>query len=439
MSTGDSIFALASGGGRSAVAVIRISGPAAASVLWRMAGGLPEPRRAALTTIVHPSTGAPLDRGLALWFPGPHSFTGEDCAELQVHGSRAVVAAVLEALGTLSACRLAEPGEFTRRAFLSGKLDLAAVEGLADLIDAETEVQRKQALNQLEGALGLWVEGLRVSLLDALAYAESAIDFADEGDVGTSSLGRAVALASEIATEISCELEKPESGERIREGFVVTLAGPPNAGKSTLLNALVKREAAIVSPHPGTTRDPIAVDLDLGGYAVTLIDTAGIRDSTDPVEIEGIARARARAAAADLVLWMQEATEAPAPPDGAVRHLWTVGTKADLFPAACNNDTYDITLSAITRSGLEDLSARIQELVAHELVGGEVALVTRFRHRKALESAALALRRTAAFASDPELVAEELRAASASLGQITGRIDTEEVLGAIFARFCIGK
>lgn len=420
------------------MAVIRISGPATTAVLWRMAGGLPEPRRAVLSTIVHPSTGAPLDRGLALWFPAPHSFTGEDCAELQVHGSRAVVAAVLEALGTLSGCRLAEPGEFTRRAFFSGKLDLAAVEGLADLIDAETEVQRKQALNQLDGALGRWVETLRSDLLDALAFAESAIDFADEGDIGTSSLGRAVALGSEIATKISCEVGRSPSDERIREGFAVALAGPPNAGKSTLLNALVKRDAAIVSPYPGTTRDPIAVDLDLGGYAVTLIDTAGIRDSTDPVEYEGIVRARTRAAAADLVLWVQEVTEAPAPPKDGFRLLWTVGTKADLSPAACQNH-YDIVVSAFTGSGLDSLSARIQELVVHELVGGEAALVTRLRHRNALETAALALRRAETFASDPELVAEELRAANTSLGQITGRIDTEEVLGAIFARFCIGK
>lgn len=440
MSAGDSIFALASGGGRSAVAVIRVSGSAAATVLERMAGALPEPRRATLTTIVHPSTGATLDRGLALWFPAPHSFTGEDCAELQVHGSRAVVAAIFGALGTLPSCRLAEPGEFTRRAFLSGKLDLAAVEGLADLIDAETELQRKQALNQLDGALGRWVETLRGLLLEALAYAESSIDFADESDIGTATLGKAVALAGDIAASIQGELRKPQSGERIREGFAVALAGPPNAGKSTLLNAIVKREVAIVSPYAGTTRDPIAVDLDIGGYAMTLIDTAGIRHSTDPVEMEGIARARARAADADLVLWMQEATEAPAPPHDPVKLLWTIGTKADLLPPQSQHAaSYDATVSAVTGSGVADLVNRIQQLVATELIGGEAALVTRLRHRTALQAADLALRRTGAVAFDPELVAEELRAASVSLGQITGRIDTEEVLGAIFARFCVGK
>ena len=295
MTARDTIFALASGAGRAAVAVVRLSGPHCGEVLRGLTGSLPSPRRAVLTGIRHPASGAVLDRGLVLWFPGPASFTGEDSAELHLHGSRAVVAAVLAALGAVPGCRLAEPGEFTRRAFLNGKLDLAAVEGLADLIDAETEAQRRQALAQLGGVLGRWVEDLRAGLLDALALAESAIDFADEGDVASDALSGAADRAAAVAQAIQAELDKPQAGERIRDGVTITIAGPPNAGKSTLLNALARREAAIVSPHAGTTRDPIEIGLDLGGFAVTLIDTAGLRDTSDPVEQEGVLRARKRA------------------------------------------------------------------------------------------------------------------------------------------------
>lgn len=430
------IFALASGQGRAGVAVIRLSGTASAAAIECLAHRLPAPRRATLLPLYHPGTGELLDRGLVVWFPAPHSFTGEDCAELQLHGSRAVIAAVLEALSTLPGLRLAEAGEFTRRAFLNGKLDLSAVEGLADLIDAETESQRRQALRQLDGALGAWADALRERLLDALAMAEAAIDFAEEGDVGSASLARAVDAGRAVGRDIATELQKPRRAERIRDGFVVTLAGPPNAGKSTLLNALARREAAIVSPHAGTTRDPIEVDLDLGDYAVVMIDTAGIRDTEDPVEQEGVARGRARAAAANLVLWLQDAAEAPAPPDG-LQNVWTIGTKADLLPMTGAASGFDLYVSALSGAGIEALVERLLTRVADKLAGGEAGLVTQQRHRTELTEAAAALGWIGD--ADAELVAEDLRTAAAALGRITGRIDVEEILGAIFARFCIGK
>lgn len=438
MARDETIFALASGAGRAAVAILRLSGPRSSEALRGLAGSLPRPRVAALRVLRHPATGAELDRAIVLWFPAPHSFTGEDCAELQVHGGRAVVVATIEALGAFSGCRLAEPGEFTRRAFLNGKLDLAAVEGLADLIDAETEAQRRQALRQLDGVLGRWAGGLRERLLEARASAEAAIDFADEGDIGARTLEEAVAQAAAIAAELRRELARPPSGERIRQGFVVTLAGPPNAGKSTLLNALARRDVAIVSPHPGTTRDLISVDLDLDGYAVILIDTAGIRETTDPVEQEGVARARARAAASDLVLWLQDVREAPTPPQN-LNSVWTIGTKADL---ASDRTTevggYDVIVSAQTGQGLSLLTARINACVT-ESATDDAALITQQRHRTALAEAEASLSRVERVALDPVLVAEELRMASRAMGRITGAIDVEEVLGAIFARFCIGK
>ena len=435
MTPTDTIFALASGQGRAAVAIIRLSGPASRNALKALAGVVPLPRRATLATLRDPVTGAPLDRGLGLFFPAPHSFTGEDCAELQVHGGRAVVGAVLKALSGVPDCRLAEPGEFTRRAFLNGKLDLAAVEGLADLIDAETEAQRRQAFRQLEGHLGVWVEERRSALVGALALAEAAIDFTDEEDTGDQAATLAGLEAAKIAQDIRHELSRPQAGERIREGFVVTIAGPPNAGKSTLLNALARRNAAIVSPNAGTTRDPIEVDLDLGGFAVVLIDTAGIRDTSDLVEQEGVARAKARAASADLVLWLQPAQEVPTPPLSDYARLWTIGTKADLAPPASG---FDAVISVETGLGVDGLLQRVRDLVGAELLGGETALVTRVRHRRALERAVQALGR-ADQQVEPELLAEELRAANSALGQITGTIGVEDILGAIFARFCIGK
>jgi tRNA modification GTPase len=308
--TSDTIFALSSGRPPAAIAVIRISGPRARHALQALTGRLPEPRRAALARVRDRESGEVLDEALALFFPGPNSETGEDTAELQLHGGRAVIAGVLDALGRLEGLRPAEAGEFTRRAFENGRLDLTQVEGLADLIYADTAAQRRQAYRHLKGLLGERAESWRSRLIEALALIEAGIDFSDE-DVPGDLIRPALKIARELREEISAALAGAGRGERLRDGLVVAIAGPPNAGKSTLLNRLARREAAIVSPYAGTTRDVIEVHLDLEGYPVTLLDTAGIRDSDDPVEQEGVRRARARAAEADLVLWVVDAAELP--------------------------------------------------------------------------------------------------------------------------------
>src|ERR1700690_592912 len=303
------IFALSSGRGPAAIAVVRISGSRAGDALKALSGKIPVPRQAGLVCIRDPRTQDIIDEALSLWFPAPHSETGEDVAELQLHGGRAVIAAVLAALSRIEGLKPAEAGEFTRRAFENGKLDLTAVEGLADLVAAETEGQRRQAFRQMKGALGGRAEAWRAQLIKALALIEAAIDFSDEADVPKDLIQPALALALALEAEIAAALKDGGRGERLREGFVVAIAGPPNAGKSTLLNRIAKREAAIVSPFAGTTRDVIEVHLDLLGWPVTLLDTAGIRDTEDPVELEGVRRARERAAAADLVLWVVDARE----------------------------------------------------------------------------------------------------------------------------------
>lgn len=331
------IFALSSGRPPAAIAVIRISGPRAGAALEALGVKVPPPRQAKLARIRDPRSGEIIDEALALWFPGPNSETGEDVAELQGHGGPAVIAGILDALGSIDGLRMAEPGEFTRRGFENGKLDLTAVEGLADLVAAETEAQRRQAFRQMKGALGGRAEAWRERLVRALALVEARIDFSDEADVPEDLIGPSLAIVQELRDEIATALADGGRGERLRDGLVVAIAGPPNAGKSTLLNRLAKREAAIVSPYAGTTRDVIEVHLDLGGYPVTLLDTAGIRDTGDPVEMEGVRRARERAAGADLVLWVTDASangaltvpvslgaESMAP-------VWQVANKADLL------------------------------------------------------------------------------------------------------------
>ena len=289
------IFALSSGRPPAAIAVVRVCGPNAGLALEKLIGRVPPPRQAALARVRDPGSGEIIDEAVALWFPGPRSETGEDMAELQLHGGHAVIAAVLDALSGLEGCRLAEPGEFTRRAFANGRLDLTEVEGLADLIAAETPAQRRQAYRQLKGLIGDRAEAWRKQIIEALALVEARIDFADEADVPEDLVGPALHAAQQLRGMIAATLADGGRGERLREGLVVAIAGPPNAGKSTLLNRLARREAAIVSPYPGTTRDVIEVHLDLGGYPVTLLDTAGIRVSDDPVEQEGVRRAsRAR-------------------------------------------------------------------------------------------------------------------------------------------------
>src|SRR5215467_1898834 len=337
----DTIFALSSGRPPAAIAVVRVSGPRARVALEQLIGRMPRPRRASLARVRDPKTGVIIDDALALWFPAPNSETGEDMAELQVHGGRAVIAAVLAALAKVAGLRHAEAGEFTRRAFENGRMDLTAVEGLADLVAAETEAQRRQAYRHLKGLLGDRAESWRQRLIEALALVEAGIDFVDEDDVPKDMMARALALIRPLADEIG--RAGAGQGERLRDGLRVAIAGPPNAGKSTLFNRLARREAAIVSPYPGTTRDVLELHLDLGGYPVTVLDTAGIRATSDPVEREGVRRASEQAAGADLVLWLLDATamgpEAIAEGKRSIAlpvgsELWFVANKMDMVPAS---------------------------------------------------------------------------------------------------------
>jgi tRNA modification GTPase len=442
----DTIVALASGPGLAAVAVIRVSGPGTRDALEALCGGLPPPRHAALRDIG--LRDAKLDRGLVLWFPAPTSFTGEDMAELQLHGSRAVIRAVLDALLALPGMRLAEPGEFARRAFENGKLDLTEVEGLADLVNAETEAQRRQALAQSEGSLRQLYEGWRAELLGAQALVEAGLDFADEGDVAIDVSVKAGAIAESLRESIARHLAD-HRGERLRDGFRIVIAGPPNAGKSSLLNALAKRDVAIVSEEAGTTRDVIEVHLDLGGIPVILVDTAGIREARGKVEAEGISRALARVEDADLVLWLVDAT-APvweSPPDiDARRRAAMSGVETQICivnkidAARVQGGPSRIEISAKTGEGIDRLVAALQARAAGLAEASAASPpMTRARHRTELEAAQAALLRFGDPALSPELKAEELRIAAHHLGRLTGRIDVEEVLGAIFAEFCIGK
>jgi tRNA modification GTPase len=434
----DTICALASAPGRAGVAGIRISGPAAGTALRALCGPLPPPRHASLRKLKHPKSGDLLDRGLVLWLPGPGSFTGEDMGELHLHGSRAVVGGVIGALLAADRVRLAEAGEFARRAFENGRLDLTEVEGLADLIAAETAAQARQALAQSEGGARALYEGWREELVKAQALAEAGLDFADEADVAADAGAKADAIVAKLLAAISHHLAD-RRGERLRDGFRVVIAGPPNAGKSSLLNALARRDAAIVSAEAGTTRDVIEVRLDLRGLPVIVIDTAGLREAEGAVEAEGIRRALARAGEADLVLWLIDATAPrpePAPAElGAA--VVPVINKIDLSRPSAGGD--GLALSAKTGEGVSALVDLLAEKAEAALAVGEPAVITRARHRAELEAAAEALHRYQQVRAGPEFKAEELRIAARHLGRLTGHIDVEEVLGAIFSEFCIGK
>lgn len=419
------IYALSSGLPPCGVAVIRISGEGALDVAHMLMEGqqLPKPRTAALRKLLRPADGQQLDEALVLTFPGPASFTGEDVVELHCHGSIAVIAAIQKALTDLGA-RPAEPGEFTQRAFETGRLDLTQAEALADLIAAETDSQRDQALAQAGGRLRGMADLWRQQLIDLIADLEADLDFSDEGDIAASAASRTREPIAQLALAMQTALSTAPIAERVRQGLTIAIIGPPNAGKSSLLNALIGRDAAIVTPIAGTTRDVIEVHLDLAGRAAVLLDTAGLRDTDDPIEAEGIRRARARAANADLVLDLG--------PDGNVVNRID---ESALAPGVRDGRIY---LSARTGAGLEDLRGWLADWAMEQIPSGEQPLVTTERQRLLLQET-LERVQEAAVQVDPVLSAEALRGAAIALGRLTGQIDPEAILGAIFSRFCIGK
>lgn len=443
------IFALATAAGRAAVAVVRVSGPATRDVVAALAGKVPPPRQASLRRLKHEAVD--LDEALVLFFEGPASYTGEDAAEFHVHGGRAVVESLLEALSALG-LRLAEPGEFTRRAFENGKLDLAQAEGVADLIDAETEGQRRQALGQIGGALSQRYERWRELLVHALAMLEAAVDFPDE-DLPEAVAARARPGLETLATEIDDALSDVSRGRRIRDGYRIALVGAPNAGKSTVLNGLAQRDAAIVTAIAGTTRDIIEVPLVLGGYKVLLADTAGLRETTDVVEAEGVRRARAWAQDADLRIWVIDGFHVEHP-DGEGSNLlapgdWALINKMDIAqPGAVamakatliERGLTVLTVTARTDGAVDRLRADLTAHVTAALSGAEFPAATRQRHAERLLEARAYLRRALSEGGvEVELAAEDVRLAARALARITGRIDAEDVLDRVFSSFCIGK
>lgn len=438
-----SIFALSSAKGRAGICVFRVSGPATRAAVEALTGApVPVPRQAALRD-VRMSDGTLIDRGLVLWFEGPYSFTGEDVAEFHLHGGPAVIGALTRRLSELPGLRPADAGEFTRRAFMAGKLDLTEAEGLADLINAETEQQRRLALRQLQGGLKEQYERWRGELMRALAHLEATIDFVDEelpDDLAKSVQPR----IAKLRTEIDAHLADDRRGEIVRDGFTVVILGAPNVGKSSLLNALARRDVAIVSSVPGTTRDTIEVDLDLGGYAVRLIDTAGLRDTTDAIESEGIKRARAKALHADVRLGVIDAAASPI--DSRVSRELSEGdavvlNKCDAVSPGAQTvaaPLHQMRISAKTGAGIDELLAWLEAQVIARAGGSESMPMTRARHREALVDARAALARFDN-AQALDIAAEDLRIAARALGRITGRVDVEDLLDVIFREFCIGK
>ncbi|MEO1248968.1 MAG: tRNA uridine-5-carboxymethylaminomethyl(34) synthesis GTPase MnmE [Pseudomonadota bacterium] len=434
----DTIFSLATPPGRSGVAVVRLSGPRTRAAVAALVGGVPVARKATLRRIKNPATGETIDQGLVLWFPAPGSFTGDDVAEFHLHGGPAVIDAVLEALASQEGCRPAEAGEFTRRAFENGKLDLTEVEA-ADLIEAQTEGQRRQALRQMEGVFGQAVGRWRKVLVRALAYAEADLDFPDE-DLPDGVAGQVREILGPLRGDIAEQLADDRRGEKLRRGYHVAILGAPNVGKSSLLNRLAQRPAAIVSDTAGTTRDVIDVQMDLGGLPVTLSDTAGLRESGDDIEAEGVRRALGVAEKADAILWVREAGgkagDGERPPNGSVPVI-IVENKCDLLPVD-RGDVGNPRISALTGDGVNELLTMLTGLLSREAAPGDGQLITRLRHRQALEEVLSSLDR-ALGATEAELMAEDLRLAVRALGRLTGRVDVEDLLDVIFRDFCIGK
>lgn len=434
----DTIFALASAPGRAGIAVVRISGPMAAAALQKLGCAIPSARKATRVRLTDPATGELLDDGLALWFPAPHSFTGEDVIELHLHGGRAIVASVLDALGQMG-LRLAEPGEFTRRAFAHDKLDLTQAEALADVVDAETRAQAKQALRQMGGALKERYDNWRHRLVQALAHLEAVIDFPDE-DLPPEVADKVWPEVRDLAAAIRTHLDDGGRGERVRAGVRIVIVGPPNAGKSSLLNWLARREAAIVSDRPGTTRDVIEVHLDVGGYAVTVVDTAGLRTSADEIETEGVRRAQRQAADADIKIVLFDGAHYPSR-DAETTALiddnsLVAVNKADVVKGARDADVTFISVT--TGVGLDAFMEKLAAMIRARFETGTDAPLTRARHRRGLEDCVAALER-AGKADLPELAAEDLRVAARALGRLTGRVEVEEILDVVFRDFCIGK
>lgn len=436
------IFALATAPGKAGVAIIRISGPKAGEALTTLTGRpLPSPRYAQYARLTHPETQEMLDEAVALWFPGPHSFTGEDVVELQIHGSRAVISTLLQLLTTFPGLRLAEPGEFSRRAFMHGKMDLTRAEGLADLIDAETTLQAQQALRQLSGELQQLYDGWRSTLLSTLAFIEAYIDFPDE-DLPPEVITEVTEGVNALKTAISLHINDKQRGEKLREGLYAVIIGAPNAGKSSLINMLAKRDVAIVSHIAGTTRDIIEVHLNMGGYPLIVADTAGLRESDDVIENEGIKRAVERANQADLKIALFEAGQEP---DSATLALIDSNTVVAINKIDNNTPLADtingipaIPISLTHKIGLDSLLSTLEEHVSTRLTPSHDPVITHARYRQHLQACLKALDYFR-LDKDIELAAEDLRMAARQIGRITGTIDVEQILDKIFSSFCIGK